>query len=69
MLLGAGSCQLCPSCSYVDGEPCRRPDDMIVSLEACGINVMSLMKVNNLPYYGGKNTVTYIGGLAFDPEP
>jgi predicted metal-binding protein len=69
MLLGAGSCLLCPSCSYVDGEVCRRPDDMIVSLEACGIDVISLMKVNDLPYYAGPNTVTYIGGLAFDPKP
>jgi predicted metal-binding protein len=68
MLLGAGSCLLCPNCSYVDGDPCRRPDDMIVSLEACGIDVMSLMKVNDLPYYAGPNTVTYIGGLAFDPK-
>jgi hypothetical protein len=41
---------------------------MIVSLEACGIDVMRLMKVNGLPYYGGPNTVTYIGGLAFDPK-
>jgi predicted metal-binding protein len=69
MLLGAGSCQLCNSCTYVDGKPCRRPEDMIVSLEACGIDVMSLMKVNGLPYYGGPKTVTYIGGVAFDPAP
>jgi predicted metal-binding protein len=69
MLLGAGSCLLCPSCSYVDGGVCRRPDDMIVSLEACGIDVMNLMKVNDLPYYAGPNTVTYIGGLAFSPKP
>ena len=41
MLLGAGSCLLCPDCSYVEGDPCRRPDDMIVSLEACGIDVIS----------------------------
>ena len=68
MLLGAGSCLLCPSCSYVDGKVCRRPDDMIVSLEACGIDVMRLMKVNGLPYHGGPNTVTYIAGLAFDPR-
>jgi predicted metal-binding protein len=68
LLLGAGSCLLCPSCSYIDGEVCRRPNDMLVSLEACGIDVMRLMKVNGLPYYGGPNTVTYIGGLAFDPK-
>jgi len=69
ILLGAGSCLLCPQCSYVDGEVCRRPGDMIVSLEACGIDVMRLMKDNELPYYGGPNTVTYIGGVAFSPDP
>ena len=65
LLLGMGACHLCDSCTYVEGEPCRNPDDAIVSLEACGIDVMRLAKDNDMKYYNGKNTVTYFGGLFF----
>ena len=64
-VLGAGGCSVCERCAYLDDEPCRLPDDAIVSMEACGINVMALMKDNGLKYYNGKNTVTYIGGVLF----
>ena len=62
-ILGAGECSICEKCTYVDGVPCRRPDDALVSLEACGIDVIKLMKDNGLKYNNGKNTVTYIGGI------
>ena len=69
LTLGVGACHVCKECSYVDGEPCRRPADAMVSLEACGIDVMRLMKDNGLKYYNGKNTVTYIGGVMFADDP
>ncbi|MFC1532843.1 DUF2284 domain-containing protein [Thermodesulfobacteriota bacterium] len=62
-ILGAGGCSQCKQYTYIDEEPCRRPDDALVSLEACGIDVIRLMKDNGLKYYNGKNTVTYIGGI------
>jgi predicted metal-binding protein len=65
LLLGAGGCHLCERCAYMDGEPCRQPEDAMISLEACGIDVMSLMKDNGLKYYHGKNTVTFIGGILY----
>jgi len=37
----------------------------MVSLEACGMEVMALMKDSGLKYYHGKNTVTFIGGLFY----
>lgn len=61
MVLGAGACYLCKKCTYVDGEKCRRPSDALISAEACGIDVIKLMKDNGLKYNNGKNTVTYIG--------
>ena len=67
-VMGAGGCGLCEKCTYSDGKPCRRPDDALVSLEACGMDVMKLMRDNELKYYNGKNTVTYIGGLAYSKE-
>ena len=65
LVLGAGGCHLCDPCAYVTGEPCRNPDDAVVSLEACGIDVMGLMRENGLKYYNGKNTVTFIGGVLY----
>ncbi|SHF15361.1 DUF2284 domain-containing protein [Alkalibacter saccharofermentans] len=64
-ILGVGACALCKKCTYIDGEPCRRPDDKIISLEAHGIDVISLMKDNGLKYNNGPNTVTYIGGIMY----
>jgi predicted metal-binding protein len=63
ILLGAGECHLCERCAYLDDEPCRLPEDAMVSVEACGMDVMTLMKDHGLKYYHGKNTVTFIGGL------
>lgn len=64
MMLGAGGCTLCPKCTYPD-EPCRRPEDRIVSLEAHGIEVVKLMKDNGLKYNNGPNTMTYMGGILY----
>lgn len=64
LVLGAGGCGLCPRCTYPE-KPCRRPGDAVVSLEAYGIDVVKLMRENNLPYYNGPNTVTYIGGVMY----
>ncbi|MBF7096514.1 DUF2284 domain-containing protein [Alkalibacter mobilis] len=64
LILGAGGCSLCRKCTYPD-EPCRRPEDMIISLEAYGIEVVKLMKDNGLKYNNGPNTMTYMGGVLF----
>lgn len=66
LTLGAGACQLCETCTYPTGKPCRHPKEAIVSLEACGIDVMRLLRDHALKYYNGKGTVTYVGGLAYD---
>lgn len=65
-ILGAGACHLCEPCNYVNRKPCRHPEEAIVSLEACGIDVMRLLKQNGLPYYHGKGTITYVGGLFYN---
>ncbi|MPW26640.1 DUF2284 domain-containing protein [Alkalibaculum sp. M08DMB] len=64
-IFGVGACSLCKTCTYPEDKPCRRPEDKIISLEASGIDVMSLMKDNNLQYNNGPNTVTYIGGILY----
>lgn len=65
VLLGAGGCHVCERCTYPDNEPCRRPEEAVIPVEACGIDVMALMKDNGLKYYHGQNTVTYIGAVLY----
>ena len=60
LTLGAGTCSRCKSCTYPD-EPCRFPELMTVSMEACGLFVSRICKANGLPYNYGENTVCYTG--------
>jgi predicted metal-binding protein len=58
LLLGAGACTICESCSYPD-EPCRFPEQAFVSMEATGLLVYDVCKLTELPYYHGPNTVAF----------
>jgi len=61
--LGAGTCGLCETCAYP--EPCRIPKYQISSMEAYGIFVSDVCKKNDVKYYHGKNTQTFIGCYLF----
>lgn len=56
--LGCEGCGLCEKCTYPDA-PCRFPEKAIPSVEAVGIDVVSLTKNIGMKYNNGKNTVTY----------
>lgn len=60
LALGAGGCSRCKACTYPDA-PCRFPDKLYVSMEACGLLVSEVCELCSLPYINGVNTVTYIG--------
>ncbi len=62
-LLGAGSCDICEKCTYPDA-PCRFPEIAKPSVEACGIDVVTLCDTTNMKYVNGVNTVTYFS-IAF----
>ncbi|WP_040293536.1 DUF2284 domain-containing protein [Acetonema longum] len=64
--LKAGACEICPRCSYLDREPCRFPDQALASVESYGIDVMHLEKACGIPYYNGKNTLSYVGLILFN---
>jgi predicted metal-binding protein len=66
--LNAGCCRICERCAYLDSEPCRHPDQAASSVEAYGIDVMSMEKEAGIPYYNGKNTVSYVGLILFNEE-
>ena len=56
--MGAGTCTLCERCTYPDA-PCRHPDQSISSMEAYGLWVSKVCERSGVPYYYGKQTVTY----------
>ncbi len=62
--LGAGCCTICKECTYPDA-PCRFPERMVSSMEAYGMVVAETCKANDLPYYYGKNTITYTSCVLF----
>jgi predicted metal-binding protein len=64
LLLGGGPCKNCETCTFPT-EPCRFPDQMIVSMEAIGLVVSDVCRDSGLPYYYGANTLTYVGCILF----
>ncbi len=66
IILGAGACQVCETCTYPLQADCRFPEEALFSVEAFGIDVMKMMKDNGMKYNNGSNTVTYIGGLFYN---
>ncbi len=64
LLLGAGACVNCEQCAY-PAAPCRFPAKMIMSMEAAGLVVSEVCAANNIPYYYGPNTLTYVGCALF----
>lgn len=79
--LGAGSCDICPKCTYLESvgtsadipekaargfQACRYPDKAVSSVEAYGIDVLHLVSTNDIPYNNGAATVSYVGLILFN---
>ncbi len=61
LALSAGACDLCGTCAYQIGEPCRHPSQAIASLEAYCVDVAALLDAAGLRYNNGPDTVSYVG--------
>ena len=64
LAMGTGACRLCESCTY-PGEPCRLPDRMEISMEACGLFVSKVCTDNGLAYNYGPNAIAYTACFLF----
>ena len=56
--MGSGACKLCKACAYPDS-PCRFPERMEVSMEACGLFVGKVCADNGLAYNYGANKIAF----------
>lgn len=64
LALGCEGCTLCEKCTYPTS-PCRFPEKVVASVEACGINVVELAKNIGIKYNNGAETVTYFCIILF----
>lgn len=63
--MGAGGCQKCPQCAYPDA-PCRFPDELMYSMEACGLVVSRVATDSGMKYNHGKDTICYTSCFLLD---
>lgn len=61
--LGAGGCDFCETCTYIENKPCRFPDKPMAPIEGHGVDVTALANACGIPYNNGVNTVSYIGAV------
>ncbi|MTI65086.1 MAG: DUF2284 domain-containing protein [Firmicutes bacterium] len=66
LILGSGACGYCEKCSVIKNAPCPFPNMAISSIEAYGIDALSLAKAGSLNYINGQNTVTYYSFILFN---
>ncbi len=63
--MSSGSCRLCEECTYPDA-PCRFPERVYPSMEACGLFVSRVCKQSGMEYYYGPRTMTYTSCILID---
>ena len=63
--LGAGSCTLCVRCTYPSW-PCRHPERVYPSMEACGLLVADVCALAGLGYNYGPCTITYSSCILYN---
>ena len=58
LFLSAGTCTRCKVCTYPDA-PCRFPEKLYPSMEACGLFVSQVCKDNGVAYNYGDEAIAY----------
>ena len=64
-ILSTEACSVCDRCAWLEGQPCRYPDRMHPCVESHGINLISTLEENGLPFQYGENVVTWYSLLFF----
>lgn len=65
LALSAGTCTRCEKCSYPDA-PCRFPEKLYPSMEACGLFVSGVCSDNGVKYYYGDDKIAYTCCLLYN---
>ena len=65
LLMGAGTCTRCEKCTYPDA-PCRFPEKLFPSMEACGLFVSQVCTDNGVAYNYGAEKIAYTCCILFN---
>ena len=64
-ILSTEACAICQRCAWLDGEPCRHPEQMHPCVESHGINIIPTLEANGIEFQFGSNVVTWISLLFY----
>ena len=65
LAMSAGTCTRCEKCTYPDA-PCRFPEKLYPSMEACGLFVSGVCSDNGIKYYYGDDKIAYTCCLLYN---
>lgn len=68
LVLGAGACTVCKTCTAIEGLPCRFPDRIEYSMEGSGIDVVRMSMNLKMTYNAGAGNVGYFTLVLYDAE-
>ena len=66
LMMGAGQCDLCPTCTALVGEPCRFPEKKYSCMSAYCIHVKALCDSCGMDYDCGRDVVAFFSLYCFD---
>ena len=58
-ILSTESCDICETCAYLTGEPCRFPEKMHPCIESYGVVVNEIVEQEQMEYNLGGNTILW----------
>ena len=65
MPMSSGACARCKACTCPTS-PCRFPEKLYPSMEACGLQVSQTCEAAGLGYNYGENTITFTACVLFN---
>ena len=68
IILSTESCDICETCSYLSGEPCRYPDRMHPCLESHGVVASEIVEKHQMEYNLGGNTILWFSLILYRPS-
>lgn len=63
--LSTESCDICETCAYTQGEPCRFPERMHPCLESHGVVVSEIVEKEHMEYNLGGNTILWFSMVLY----
>ena len=64
-ILSTESCDICETCAYKEGKPCRHPEYMHPCLESHGVVVSEIVEKEQMEYNLGGNTILWFTLILF----